>query len=49
MLGKERKGGGGGGVVKKPGVWVKETQGSTRKVLCWCKRPGEISRISVWV
>ena len=34
---------------EKPGVRVKETRGSIRKVLCGCKRPGEISRISVWV
>ena len=34
---------------EKPGVRVEETRGSIRKVLCGCKRLGEISRIFVWV
>ena len=48
MLGKVRRG---PLILKgeKPGVTVKETRGSIRKVLCGCKRPGEISRISMWV
>ena len=48
MLGKARR----GSLipqVKKPGVRVKETRGNIRKVLGGCKRPGELSRISVWV
>ena len=48
MLGKARR----GSLIPKgdkPEVRVKETRGSTRKVLYGCKRPGEISRISVWV
>ena len=28
---------------------MKETRGSIRKVMCGCKRLGEVSRISVWV
>ena len=34
---------------EKPGIRVKETRGSIRKVMYGCKRPVEISRISVWV
>ena len=34
---------------EKPGYRVKETRGSIRKVLYGCKRPEEISRISVRV
>ena len=34
---------------ENPGIRVKETCGSIRKVLDGCKRPVEISRISVWV
>ena len=34
---------------EKPGIRVKETRGSIGKVLYGCKRPVEISRISVWV
>ena len=61
MLGKARR----GSLIhsgEKPGIRVRETRGSIRKVLvgvrdpgrypeflCGCKRPGEISRISVWV
>ena len=32
---------------EKPGIRVKETHGSIRKVLYRCKRPVVISRISV--
>ena len=49
VLGKARR----GSLIplgeKKLGVRVKETRGSIRKVLCGCKRPGEISQISMWV
>ena len=48
MLGKVRR----GSLIplgEKHGVRVKETRGSIRKVLYGCKRPGEISQISVWV
>ena len=48
MLGEARK----GSLIlsgEKPGIRVKETCCSIRKVLCGCKRPVEISRISVWV
>ena len=48
MLGKARR----GSLIpygEKPGVRVKETRGSIRKVLCGCKRPVEKSEISVWV
>ena len=48
MLGKVRM----GSLIpqgEKPGVRVKETHGSIRKALCGCKRPGDISLISVWV
>ena len=34
---------------EKPGIRVKETCGSIRKVLYGGKRPVEITRISVWV
>ena len=34
---------------EKPGIRVKETHGSIRKVLYEFKRPVEISRISMWV
>ena len=34
---------------EKPGIRVKETQGSIRKVLYRCKIPLEISKISMWV
>ena len=43
MLGKARR----GSLIpkgEKLGVRVKETRGSIRKVLCGCKRPGEVSR-----
>ena len=42
MLGKVKK----GPLIpkgEKPGVRVKETRGSIRKVLCGCKRPEERS------
>ena len=48
MLGKARR----GPLIpqgEKPEVRVKDTRGSIRKVLCGCKRPREVSRISMWV
>ena len=48
VLGKARR----GSLIpssEKPGIRMKETRGSIRKVLCGCKRPMEISRIYVWV
>ena len=48
-VGQSKKGAVNSHQVKKPGVRVKEIRGSIQKVLCGCKRPEEVSRISVWV